>query len=199
MRDRASAQNALRAAMTGHQVWTTVHANSALAIVDRLVDLGLPMTLVADHNVVTGLISQRLVKVLCPHCKKSLADNAFQLPPAVMTRIRHALGADFSKACIVGPGCDHCGHHGTVGRSVLAEIIIPDDRFFSYIRAGEKTKATEYWLGELGGRTMLQHAIEKIVEGTVDPTMAEKVVGHLTLGPAVNGSFPRVAEVGRAN
>jgi general secretion pathway protein E len=199
MRDRASAQNALRAAMTGHQVWTTVHANSALAIVDRLVDLGLPMTLVADHHVVTGLISQRLVKVLCPHCKKSLADNAFQLPPAVLTRIRHALGADFGKACIVGPGCDHCGHHGTTGRSVLAEIIIPDDRFFSYVRAGEKTKAMEYWLGELGGRTMLQHAIEKIAEGTVDPTMAEKVVGHLTLGPAVTGGFSRAAEVGRAN
>jgi type II secretory ATPase GspE/PulE/Tfp pilus assembly ATPase PilB-like protein len=182
MRDRASAQNALRASMTGHQVWTTVHANSAVAIVDRLLDLGLPMSLVADHTVVTGLISQRLVKVLCPHCKKSLAEHQHELPDAVRSRVRHALGERFDSACIVGPGCSHCRQQGTIGRSVIAEVILPDEQFFKYIRAGEKTAAVQYWLTELGGRTILDHAIDKVAAGVLDPRMAEKMVGHLTIG-----------------
>lgn len=182
VRDRASAQNAIRASMTGHQVWTTVHANSAIAIVDRLVDLGLPMNLVADHGVVTGLISQRLVKVLCPHCKKPLAKHSHELPDAVLSRLRIALGDGSDNVHIAGPGCEHCQHQGTTGRTVLAEVIVPDAQFFEYVRAGQKTKATHYWLQQLGGRTILDHAIEKVAAGIVDPRMAEKVVGHLATG-----------------
>lgn len=193
MRDRASAQNALRASMTGHQVWTTVHANSALAIVDRLVDLGLPLSLVADHTVVTGLISQRLVKLLCPHCKKRLADYPAELSPGALARIKQVAGADIGNACIAGPGCERC-RQGTVGRTVIAEVILPDDRFFSYIRLGEKTKALQYWLQELGGKTILSHAIDRVVAGDVDPRMAEKVVGHLTIGAIPDGARRNLRE-----
>jgi len=193
MRDRASAQNALRASMTGHQVWTTVHANSALAIVDRLVDLGLPLALVADQNIVTGLISQRLVKVLCPHCKKRLVDHQRDLPPAVLARVRQAVGQELSGVYLVGDGCDECMHHGTTGRSVIAEIILPDDQFFRYLRQGEKTAAMQYWKQSLGGRTILEHATEKVAAGIVDPRMAEKVVGHLA--PAAAGTHLNLVEV----
>jgi type II secretory ATPase GspE/PulE/Tfp pilus assembly ATPase PilB-like protein len=182
MRDRASAQSALRASMTGHQVWTTVHANSAVAIVDRLVDLGLPLNLVADHTVITGLISQRLVKVLCPHCKKPLSEHEHELPEAVLARVKHVTGNDISGVCIVGDGCEHCRQQGTVGRSVIAEVILPDEMFFKYVRAGEKTLAIEHWLTSLGGMTILDHAIDKVKNGVLDPRMAEKMVGHLTLG-----------------
>ncbi|MFS2139743.1 GspE/PulE family protein [Duganella sp. Dugasp56] len=182
VRDRASAQNALRASMTGHQVWTTVHANSALAIVDRLLDLGLPLSLIADHTVITGLISQRLVKTLCPHCKLPLAAHQDRLTPAALLRIRQRVAADLENVHIAGPGCERCGGHGTTGRSVVAEIIIPDDQFFKYVRQGEKMEAINYWLKELGGRTMLDHAIEKVAAGLIDPRMAEHVVGHFTLG-----------------
>jgi general secretion pathway protein E len=182
MRDRASAQSALRAAMTGHQVWTTVHANSAAAIVDRLVDLGLALNLVADHTIVTGLISQRLVKVLCPHCKKRMVDHAHELPPAVYNRVRDALGTRIGEVCIAGPGCRHCREHGTVGRTVVAEVILPDEQFFRLVRAGEKVEAVQHWLRELGGQTILAHATEKVAAGLIDPRMAEQMVGHLTIG-----------------
>lgn len=181
MRDGASAQNAMRASMTGHQVWTTVHANSALAIIDRLVDLGLPLNLVADHTIITGLISQRLVKVLCPHCSKPLAEHAHEVAPAVYARVQAAVGNRINQVRIAGPGCDRCNQVGTTGRSVIAEVILPDDQFFKYIRHGEKTEAHAYWLQELGGKTMRDHAIEKIAEGVIDPRMAEKVVGHLAV------------------
>jgi len=179
VRDRASAQNALRGAMTGHQVWTTVHANGALAIVDRLLDLGLPASLVADHTVVTGLISQRLVKKLCPCCKRPLARHPEAIPAAMLARVRQAASPTLEGVCVTGDGCDQCTGHGTVGRTVVAEIIIPDDRFFRLVRQGEKTEALAYWMSELGGQTMLEHAIGKIAAGELDPRMAEKVVGHL--------------------
>lgn len=182
VRDRASAQNALRAAMTGHQVWTTVHANSAVAIVDRLVDLGLPMSLVADHTVVTGLISQRLVKVLCPHCKKRLIDHRDAIPESAMARFKQAVGGAIGNVCIVGDGCEHCNRNGTVGRTVIAEVILPDEQFFRLIRAGEKAAAVQYWLCELGGKSIREDAIEKVAASIIDPRMAEKVVGHLTIG-----------------
>jgi general secretion pathway protein E len=181
MRDGASAQNALRASMTGHQVWTTVHANSAVAIVDRLVDLGLPLSLVADHTIVTGLISQRLVKVLCKHCSKPLVEHPNELPFAAYARVQRAVGSELHKVHIAGPGCEHCKHQGTLGRTVIAEVIVPDDQFFKYIRVGEKMEAVAYWLHELGGKTIREHAIEKVAAGIVDPRMAEKVVGHLAV------------------
>jgi type II secretory ATPase GspE/PulE/Tfp pilus assembly ATPase PilB-like protein len=180
VRDRASAQNALRAAMTGHQVWTTVHANSAIGIVDRLLDLGLPTSLVADHTVITGLISQRLVKALCPECKVPLASVPGALPAALTERVRQVI-PDLRQVFLTGPGCPHCGGHGTTGRTVIAEMIVPDDQFFRYIRQGEKSAALAYWLQELNGRTIVDHAIEKVAAGLIDPRMAEKVVGHLTL------------------
>lgn len=186
VRDRASAQNALRASMTGHQVWTTVHANSALAIVDRLLDLGLPASLVADHTVITGLISQRLVKKLCRACKRPLAAHLDALTPAQLARVRQAVSPTLEGVCVTGPGCEACQGHGTVGRTVVAEIIIPDDRFFRLVRQGEKTEALAYWVNELGGRTMLEHAIDKVADGEIDPGMAEKVVGHL-VAPASRG------------
>lgn len=184
VRDRASAQSALRAAMTGHQVWTTVHANNAIAIIDRLVDLGLPVEMVADHSVITGLISQRLIKVLCPSCKKPLLRHEGELPAELLQRVRRAVGASIGHVHIAGPGCDACRGHGTIGRTVVAEVVIPDAQFFEYIRAGQKVVAIDYWLRELQGRTILDHAIEKIASGLVDPRMAEKTVGHLTRGCA---------------
>jgi hypothetical protein len=65
---------------------------------------------------------------------------------------------------------------------VVAEVILPDSHFFDLIRAGDKTGAVSYWLSDLGGKTLLDHAIEKIAAGLVDPRMAEKTVGHLNAG-----------------
>ncbi|NTZ88239.1 secretion system protein E [Burkholderia metallica] len=178
VRDRASAQSALRASMTGHQVWTTVHANSALAIVDRLVDLGLPLAMVADESVITGLVSQRLVKLLCPHCKQRLAGSP-QQDDALAARVRRAVGASFDKVFVQGPGCEHCGGRGTIGRTVVAEVIRPDARLFAYLREGDKRAAQAYWLDELGGRTTVEHTIEKVAAGLVDPRAAERIVGPL--------------------
>jgi general secretion pathway protein E len=179
VRDRASGQNALRAAMTGHQVWTTVHANGAIAIIDRLVDLGLPLVMVADHTITTGLISQRLIKMLCQHCRKPLSRHTHELNEGQLARVMAATGPDIGKVHLAGPGCPQCRQRGTIGRTAVVEIVMPDAKFFEYIRGGQKEAAKEYWLAELGGNTMLDHAVAKVAAGIVDPRMAERIVGPL--------------------
>jgi type II secretory ATPase GspE/PulE/Tfp pilus assembly ATPase PilB-like protein len=109
------------------------------------------------------------------------------------------LSHEIDKVCIAGPGCDHCRHLGTVGRTVVAEVIRPDEQFFKYIRNGEKSLAVQYWLQELGGRTIHAHAIEKIAAGLVDPRMAEKTVGHLTDVVAQGARGQTVVELAHAN
>lgn len=191
IRDRASAQSALRAAMTGHQVWSTVHASSAVGIVDRLEDLGLPLRMVADPAVVTGLVSQRLVKLLCPDCKQRIASDPGRLPTALLDRVLCVTGEAYGQACMAGPGCARCRGKGTIGRTVLAETITPDERFFAHLRAGDKAAATEHWLNELAGTTIAEHAIDKLRAGLIDPAMAEKAVGWLRMRT-------RAREVGHA-
>jgi type II secretory ATPase GspE/PulE/Tfp pilus assembly ATPase PilB-like protein len=193
VRDRASAQSALRASMTGHQVWTTVHANGALAIVDRLTDLGLPLAMVTDESLVTGLISQRLVKLLCPHCARPFASALQTLDAALVARVKRAVGARFEQVRIAGPGCEHCSG-GTIGRTVVAEVIRTDATLCELLRSGRKAAAHDYWLRELGGQTTAQHAVEKVAAGLVDPRMAERVVGHLP--PAADGERPAIGAVG---
>jgi type II secretory ATPase GspE/PulE/Tfp pilus assembly ATPase PilB-like protein len=186
VRDRASAQTALRAAMTGHQVWSTVHANSAAGIIDRLEDMGLQLRMLADPAIVTGLISQRLVKLLCPHCKQGITSaHPGRLSTALLARVRTALGDAFEQAFVVGAGCAHCRGRGAIGRTVLAEVIRPDERFFAHLRNADKAAATRYWLNELGGRTMTEHAIDKVRAGLIDPAMAERAVGLLQTHPRI--------------
>lgn len=180
VRDRASAQCALRASMTGHQVWTTVHANGAIAVMDRLLDLGLPLAMLADETILTGLISQRLVKLMCPHCKLRLTEVADDIDPALLERVKRAVGSRFAEVCMAGNGCSHCVGRATIGRSVVAEVIRTDARFFALLRDQGKAAASDYWRRALEGRTMVDHAIEKVAQGLVDPRMAERVVGHLT-------------------
>lgn len=193
VRDGASARSALRAAMTGHQVWTTVHANSAMAIIDRLVDLGLPIGMVADHTVISGLISQRLVKLLCQHCKKPLAAQRHLLDPALLARLHAALGPSLDGVCVAGDGCQHCAGRATGGRSVLAEVIRPDARFCELLRAGDKSGALAYWRTELDGRTLVEHAIDKVAAGLVDPRTAEKTVGQLAAERLPRGAWQELA------
>jgi len=114
VRDPDTAQMALRAAMTGHQVYSTLHCNDALGALPRLIDLGLNPRILAGN--LSGIIAQRLVRKLCPHCKilrRATADEAQLLgqDPAAPPMIAEARG------------CEHCDQTGRKGRTVIAEIL----------------------------------------------------------------------------
>jgi len=180
VRDTPSARLAVQAAMTGHQVWTTVHANSAFAIIDRLTDLGVPTELVTDPTIITGLSCQRLLKVLCPHCKVALSSVLERYDERELQRVLTELRLD--NIHVQGNGCPHCKETGTIGRTVVAEIITTDERMMQFIRNRDRTGAIEYWRCEQMGISMLEHAIEKINQGLVDPFLAEDIVGQLNTG-----------------
>lgn len=185
VRDLPSAELAFRAATTGHQVWTTLHANSALAIVSRLVNIGLDSDLFLDHTILIGLIGQRLIKKLCPHCKKPLLKHMHEIDSKVLDRTRTAVGDDLDLVYITGDGCEHC-RGGTAGRTVVAEIVVPNAKLCEILRTGDYVKAYNYWQNDMRGMSIVQHAVEKIRQGIVDPVMAERVVGSLAAASVRN-------------
>lgn len=180
MRDTPSVQLAVRAAMTGHQVWSTVHANNAFAIIDRMVDLGVSLNIMADPSIVTGMICQRLLKVLCPHCKRPLRDVIDHFAHEDQMRVMGSI--DMANAHVAGLGCEHCSGSGVAGRTVVAEVVVPDQKIMDFIRKGDRHLAINYWRGT-GGSSMLEQAIVKINRGIVDPFQAEEEVGPLNLLP----------------
>jgi general secretion pathway protein E len=178
MRDSPSVALGIRAAMTGHQVWSTIHANNAFAIIDRMLDLGVSINIMSDPSIITGLICQRLVKVLCPHCKVPFDHKNIARPQEDIDRIMGSV--DLETCYVVGTGCPSCQGTGIAGRTVVAEVVTPDEKLMSYIRKGEKHLAIEYWRST-GGTTFLEHAISKINKGDVDPFQAEEEVGPLNM------------------
>lgn len=180
IRDSASATLALRAAMTGHQVWSTLHANHALSILDRLRDLGIPLALLADPTIITGLICQRLVKTLCPYCKAPFTNDSREYKESDIDRVLSAVRRT-ENLCLAGKGCKHCSGSGTTGRTAIAEIIIPDETLMRFIKNEDRVGAHNYWRTEQKGRSMLAHAITKVEMGLVDPFMAEDAVGPLIM------------------
>lgn len=174
MRDFESATAAFRAGMTGHGVWTTLHANDTCSALDRLKDMGVDLGLLTDPALVTGLINQSLVRKVCRHCSISYEEAAETLTRAQRARIE--------SKCIVenirmgGPGCKHC-RNGWAGRTLVAEVIRPNTTFMDIYKAEGKTAARQYWLTEMVGITKAEHVIRRVNEGTIDPIAAEKDVG----------------------
>ncbi len=178
VRDEPTARLVVQAAMTGHQVWTTVHANSALAIINRMTDLGVQPELLSDPTVIAGLICQRLVKTLCPECKKPLSEVIPVSDPKTIRRFMSVLD-DIDRVYVQGDGCPKCRNSGTTGRTVVAETIVTDNTLMKFIKQGDRIGALDYVKNEQSGITMLGHAIQKINAGIVDPFQAEDVVGAL--------------------
>lgn len=184
VRDAASAQLAFEAAMTGHQVWTTLHSNDAITIPFRLRDLQVENYKLADPSLLTGLISQRLVRKLCGNCKR-MADHdeiSFELQARLET-----FGLAMENIRVRNPhGCEVCGAgNGYQGRTVIAEIIIPDEGFMELVKQDKKGEAERYWLTHLNGRNMMESMADLVGQGIIDPKDAERIIGPLI--PPVRG------------
>ena len=182
VRDKPSAMLAIRAAMTGHQVWTTLHTIGAFPTFARLLDLGIPADLLYDADIVTSITSQKLLKILCPSCKKRLDQPNAEFVKEDIERIR--LHVPDSPIFVLGDGCDKCQHTGNVGRTVVAESLITTRELMHILRTSGRDAGEEYWLKEMKGITMMSHAIEKICMGEVDPFEAERSVFKLRSGRA---------------
>lgn len=182
VRDLNSGKAATQAGRTGHLVLTTVHAFDAVSILDRLIyDMELAPSQLLNHRLVIGLVNQSLVPILCEECKVPYLGNEKTIPVGVQERLHAILPTDEEKKSVflTGRGCQCCNHEGLTGRAIVAEVIKPDKGFMEAYRDKGAIHAREYWINELNGKTKLNHLIERIKAGEVDPQVAEETMGPL--------------------
>lgn len=205
IRDLQTAKFAFRLALTGRQVYTTAHVYSALAIPKRLRDIGIENYMVYDANLVRGMICQRLLRTLCPHCRIPLTQAVSELGPtykdvarrtraglALMDASRSKTGLgkppmerladpDLRNVYVANPdGCPKC-YKGRAGRTVCAEVIETDTKLMDFLQENRILEAEEYWLSPAGlnGVTMVWHGLEKVRRGEVAPDDAEFELGPM--------------------
>ncbi len=177
IRTLSSAELTFKAALSGHNVWSTLHANSAPAIINRLTDMGVDSYKLKDPELVRGLLSQRLFKKLCPKCREPIKNHPEH--PSY-NRLLNALGEyGIDQAYIKGKGCDNCKHKGITGRIVAAEIIMPDSVFLEKLIDKSKKEAVLYWTNELSGRTLKEDAIGKMLKGIIAVEEVERWCGMI--------------------
>lgn len=163
IRDHETADMVFSAAMTGHQVYSTLHTASALGSVSRLLDIGILPDIMAGN--IIGIIAQRLVRRLCPHCKQSApADEAER-------RLLGVANTPESLALYRPVGCDRCQHQGYKGRLAIMELLKMTPQLDELV--GRRASLRE--LGEaaraLGFRSLADDGLRRVVEGVT--TLAE--------------------------
>lgn len=162
IRDGPTAEIAIRAALTGHLVLSTLHTNDSVSVIPRLVNMGVEPYLIA--SVLRGAVAQRLVRKLCPNCIKTRK-----------TKTREArILASFdlpSKIIHEKIGCDACGNTGYRGRTVLSEIFANDPDLENLILHGEGVAVLSSHLAKQGMKTLAKDGAYKIADGLT--TLAE--------------------------
>jgi len=154
VRDPDTANMAVRAALTGHLVLSTIHTNSAWGIVSRLVDMGIPPFLLA--NTLNAAVAQRLLRLLCQHCKKE-QDFSNDLYPR-----NYKPGAEISRHFLPG-GCEHCHYTGYLGRKAVYEVIPVDYDLAAEIK--NSNMQVHEILKEKGIKTISENAFDLFASG----------------------------------
>jgi type IV pilus assembly protein PilB len=166
IRDGETAEIAIRAAMTGHLVLSTLHTNDAAGAVTRLLDMGIEPFLVA--STVLGVTAQRLVRVVCPRCKEP-----YELEPGARPRFFMGLDYDAPVTLYRGRGCRYCNNTGYRGRTTICEVltVTPAVRDLIVKRA-PAAEIREQAIAE-GMRTLREDGIAKALKGvtTIEEVM----------------------------
>lgn len=156
VRDGPTAEQALKAAMTGHQVFTTLHTNDCFGALPRLIDLGLQPGMIA--GAVIASFAQRLVRRLCPDCKQAAPATAEEC--ALLNVNPHTPPTIYHPA-----GCHKCGNNGYKGRIAIAEILVFDEELDDIVANNGHKSALKAKAKEKGFRSMADDGVEKILLG----------------------------------
>ena len=165
IRDKETADIAIESALTGHLVLSTLHTNDAPGAITRMRDLGIESFLMADSML--AVLAQRLVRVLCPHCK---------VPYEARDVDRARLGGVFPElpetiTLYQSKGCERCGNTGFKGRQAIFEVLPITDTVRSAIVADKNAGAISLLGREEGYYPLLRHGFQKVMEGNT--TMSE--------------------------
>lgn len=161
MRDTETARIAMQASLTGHLVFSTLHTNDSVSAVTRLLDMGIPPYLIASS--LSGVLAQRLVRVICPRCKE-----AYQ--PSLEERIQLGVGPqDDLGPLYQGRGCTYCDLTGFYGRTGLFEFFNLDEDVRTLINSGAPDSLIRDKARANGMQPLRKAGLIKIKEGKTTP------------------------------
>jgi len=156
VRDKETAEMAFRAAMTGHQVFTTLHTNSALGAFPRLLDIGIQPDIMAGN--IIGIIAQRLVRVLCNHCKEAHA-------PSKEERLLLGPMGDRVSYLHRSVGCKNCDNKGYRGRTTVMELLLMDSDLDELVARRATTKELRTAALAKGFRSLASEGLQRVADG----------------------------------
>ncbi len=159
IRDRETADTAIRASLTGHFVYSTLHTNDAPSAITRLIDMGVENYLITSS--VVAVMAQRLVRVICPHCK---AENGTRIAPDGET-VR----------CYRGAGCEQCFGSGHIGRVGIFELMELNDDIRKLILRGDDAVAITMAARRNGMRNLREDGWLKVADGLTTPDEVMRV------------------------
>ncbi len=167
IRDHPTAEMAFRAAMTGHQVYSTLHTNSAIGAIPRLLDIGILPDIMAGN--IIGIIAQRLVRVLCPHCKYSYHPDHTE---------RHLLGLRQQDDVTLyrAAGCDFCFHQGYKGRLAIMELLKMDSDLDDLVARRASIRDLRNAAQEKGFRPLASDGLARVLQGITSLSEIARVV-----------------------
>ena len=159
MRDQETSEIAIRAAITGHLVLSTLHTNDAATTITRLVDMGVAPYMVASSLI--GVVSQRLVKILCPHCKN---------PRPCSKSEAELLGVDSEVTIHEAIGCKQCNYTGYKSRTAIHEILLVTPDISNIIANGGNSNQIAQAAKQNGTKLLKENVAELVLNGvtTID-------------------------------
>ena len=158
IRDPETAQIAIQSALTGHLVFTTVHANNVLDVLGRFLNMGVePYQFVSALNCV---LAQRLVRKICEHCKRQAVVTRAQLEESALDPALEHSGLFYE-----GAGCMECGGTGYKGRIAICELLDLSDTIRELILARRPTTEIKKAAREEGMRFLRESAVEQLLKG----------------------------------
>ncbi len=156
IRDKETADIAIEAAMTGHLVFSTLHTNSAAGTINRLFDMGIENFLISSS--LLGIVAQRLVRELCPHCKKKIVLAGHEVS-------EFKLDIDKEYEVYKAVGCKKCKNSGYMGRTVISEVVTIDESIRELINRNESISEIKKVLKNLNIKSIICDGIEKVLKG----------------------------------
>lgn len=173
VRDCETAETAVRAALTGHLVFTTLHTNDAVGAIPRLKDIGPDPGLLSEA--LLGIVAQRLVRRVCPHCAEPYTPNEADLRVLGLERHQTIPGV-----WLRGRGCSACFNSGYLGREAIVELLDVDDTVREIVYEGTVTQLQRY-LAEINFASFRVAAIEKVTSGLTTVEEVLRVIPRTAL------------------
>lgn len=172
IRDEETAEIAMRSAITGHLVLSTIHTNNAIATLDRLVDIGIEPYLIT--TAVKGVIAQRLVRKICPYCKEEYTPSEEELSVLDFT-LDDLKGRKFYR----GKGCPDCLNTGYRGRTGVFEILTLTNEVKNLFREGVSNRELTAAIMKSGFKPMIEDCRKLVLAGETTAAEAQKIL-HTT-------------------